>query len=63
MTKGTEDVCMQIGYTEEQCKLIGKIDDMFEKAIELNLCSDEDAVRIGQIIGTVFGKYTGKLNI
>jgi hypothetical protein len=33
MTEGTVKMCLQLGYTPAQAELIGKIDDLFEKAV------------------------------
>ncbi len=59
--KGTVDFCLKVGYTREQADLIGKIDDLFEEAIKLDLCTGDEAIAIGTYAGEVFGKHTGKL--
>ena len=59
--QGTVRVCKQIGYTDAQAELIGKIDDIFEEAVKLDLCSGDEAEAIGRAVGTVMGKHTGKL--
>lgn len=59
--QGTVDACKQIGYTNEQSELIGKIDDLFEEAIKLDLVSPDEAIKIGMFVGQIAGKHTGKL--
>lgn len=59
--QGTVELCLELGYTPEQAELIGKIDDLFEEAIKLGLCTGDDARMIGQTIGIIFGKHTGKI--
>ena len=61
MTAGTVKMCLQVGYTPEQAELIGKIDDCFEEAQKLNLCTGDEAQAIGVYAGTIMGKHTGKL--
>jgi len=59
--QGTVKACLELGYTKEQAELVGKLDDVFEEAIKLNLCTADEAIEIGQYVGTKFGKHTGKL--
>lgn len=59
--QGTVTTCKQLGYTDEQSKLIGDIDDLFEQAIKLDLCTPDEAIAIGMAVGEIFGKHTGKL--
>jgi hypothetical protein len=59
--QGTVELCVQVGYTQEQAELIGKVDDLFEEAVKLDLCSGDEAEAIGKAVGTVMGKHTGKL--
>ena len=59
--QGTINACLELGYTKEQAELIGKIDDVFEEAVKLDLCSGDEAERIGAAVGTVMCKHTGKL--
>lgn len=39
------------------------MDDLFEEAIKLGLCSGQEAKTIGQLIGTIFGEHTRKENM
>ena len=59
--QGTVKVCKQMGYTDAQAELIGKIDDLFEEAIKLDLCTGDEATAIGAAVGRVFGRHTGKI--
>jgi len=59
--QGTIDFCKQIGYTDEQAELIGRMDDLFEEAIKLNLLTGDEAVESGRFVGEIMGKHTGKL--
>ena len=59
--QGIVNFCKQIGYTNEQSELIGKIDDLFEEAIKLDLVSPNEAIEIGKFVGQIAGKHTGKL--
>ena len=59
--KGTVDMCIQVGYTKEQAELIGKIDDLFEEAIKLDLLTGTESIAIGRAAGAIMGKHTGKL--
>ena len=59
--QGTVKMCLELGYTKEQAELIGKLDDLFEEAIKLGLCSDKEATQIGISTGTTFGKHTGHI--
>jgi hypothetical protein len=61
MTAETVNVCKDLGYTDEQSELVGQIDDLFERAVELDLCTGDEAIIIGQACGRIFGKHTGKL--
>ncbi|HDZ26382.1 hypothetical protein LCGC14_1149280 [marine sediment metagenome] len=58
--EGTVTECMRIGYTKEQSELIGRIDDLFEEAIKINLINEDDALQLGKVFGTMAGKFTGK---
>lgn len=58
--KGTVSVCRQLGYTEEQAGLMGELDDLVERAIKVGLVGDDDAIVIGQVVGTMALKHTGK---
>jgi hypothetical protein len=60
--QGTVRMCLELGYTPEQAELIGQIDDLFEEAVKLELCSGEEAEMIGQKVGLIFGRHTGKLS-
>ena len=59
--QGTVKACLEIGYSKDQSELIGKIDDIFEEAVKLDLCSGDEAEAIGRAVGTIMGKHTGKL--
>jgi len=59
--QGTVKACLEIGYTKQQAELVGKIDDIFEEAVKLDLCSGDEAEAIGRAVGTIMGKHTGKL--
>lgn len=59
--QGTVDLCLRLGYKPEQATLIGKIDDLFEEAIRLDLVSEDEALNLGAIFGRVAGKHTGIL--
>jgi len=61
VTQGTENVCLDLGYTPEQANLIGRIDDLFEEAIRLDLMTGDEAQALGVAVGQVMGKHTGKL--
>lgn len=61
MTKGTENGCLAVGYNPEQANLIGRIDDLFEEAIGLDLLTGGEAIEVGIFAGNVMGKHTGKL--
>ena len=58
--QGTVEFAKKVGYTEEQAKLIGDLDDLFEKAIALDLCTGDEAQAIGTAVGMVFKEHTGK---
>ena len=58
--QGTVKACLEIGYTKQQAELVGKIDDIFEEAVKLDLCSGDEAEAIGRVVGTIMGKHTGK---
>lgn len=57
---GTVTCAMKAGYSLEEGKIFGKMDNLFEEAIELGLLSAEEVVKIGQLIGILAGKRTGK---
>jgi len=59
--QGTVKAVLSLGYTPEQAELVGCIDQLFERAVELEMISPADAVFLGQELGMVSGKYTGKL--
>ena len=59
--QGTVKMCLELGYTQEQAELIGRLDDLFEEAIKLDLCTGNEAEMIGQKVGLIFGKHTGKI--
>ncbi len=61
MTQGTVNACKELGYTEEQSKLIGQIDDLFEEAVKLDLVSPTEAIKVGMFFGEQAGKHTGKI--
>ncbi len=58
--QGTVNECKRLGYTDEQAELISKLDDLFEEAIKLDMCTGDEAEGIGRVVGAVFGKHTGK---
>ncbi len=58
--RGTVNWCKKLGYTDPQAELIGKLDDLFEEAIKLDLCTGDGAQKIGVFTGKVFGSHTGK---
>jgi hypothetical protein len=60
--QGTVKMCLEVGYTQEQAELIGKMDDLFEEAAKLDLCTGDEAESIGHSVGVIFGRHTGKLN-
>ncbi len=60
--QGTINMCLELGYTKDQANLIGKLDDLFEEAAKLDLCTGDEAEKIGIHVGNIFGKHTGKLN-
>ena len=59
--RGTVNVCKKLGYTDEQAELIGKLDDLYEEAIRLDLISANEAIRLGQEFGRSAGKHVGIL--
>lgn len=59
--QGTVNMCLKLGYTKEQSELIGKLDDLFEEAIKLDLCTEDEATRIGENVGRTFGRHTNKI--
>ena len=59
--QGTVNLCLELGYTQEQTDLIGRMDDLFEEAVKLDLCTGDEAQIIGQKVGIIFGKHTGKI--
>ena len=59
--EGTVKACKELGYTDAQAELIGEMDSLFEKATGLGLVSKEEATGIGQAVGMVMGRRTGKL--
>ena len=59
--QGTVKACLEIGYSKEQSDLIGKIDDLFEEAVKLDLCTGDEAIAIGMAVGKAIGKHTCKL--
>lgn len=58
--EGTVKALKQLGYTDEQAELLGKLDDLFEEAIKVDLCTGDEAENIGITVGRIFGKHTGK---
>lgn len=60
--QGTINECLKLGYTTAQATLIGQIDDLFEEAIKLDLCTDKEAITIGLTCGRIFGQHTGKIS-
>lgn len=61
--KGTVKECRRLGYTEEQAKLMGDLDDLFEQAVKCGLVCEDDAVVVGQVVGTMALKHTGKQDL
>lgn len=59
--EGTVKMCKEVGYTDEQAELIGKLEDLMEEAQKLDLCTGDEAEKIGRFTGIIFGKHTGKL--
>lgn len=59
--EGTVKMCRELGYTDQQAELVGKIDDLFEEAIKLDMISPLDALQLGRQFGLFAGKHTGKL--
>lgn len=59
--EGTKQAALQIGYTSEQAKLLSDLDDLFEKAIELKLLSEEQVTELGQLCGLMTANFTGKV--
>ncbi|MBA7580532.1 hypothetical protein ES708_22424 [subsurface metagenome] len=58
--EGTVKEGRALGYTDEQARLMGVLDDVFEEAIEAGLVSGADAIVVGQVVGTMSMRHTGK---
>ena len=59
--QGTVNACKEIGYTDPQAELMGRIDDLFEEAIKVGLLPEEDVLTLGKTCGKMAGKFTGKI--
>ncbi|KKM80390.1 hypothetical protein LCGC14_1340360 [marine sediment metagenome] len=59
--EGTVKDAKAFSYSNEQAELLGQMDDLFEEAQKLKLCTGDEAVDIGKYVGLIFGKHTGKL--
>lgn len=59
--EGTVKANKAIGHSDAQAELLGKMDDLFEEGIKLDLCTGDEAQATGAYVGTIFGKHTGKL--
>jgi len=59
--EGTIRDAKAFGYSDKQAELLGQMDDLFEEAQKLELCTGDEAIDIGKHVGLVFGKHTGKL--
>ncbi len=59
--EGTVKGAKAFGYSNAQAALLGQIDDLFEEAQRLELCTGDEATAIGRHVGLVFGRHTGKL--
>lgn len=58
---GTVKFAKEAGYSDAQAELLGKMDDLMEEAIALDMCTDLEAKIIGVYCGQVFGLHTGIL--
>jgi len=56
---GATEQWVKLGYTQQQAEVIDKLDDLFEKAIEVKLCSGDQATAIGVTVGKIFGRFAG----